>query len=191
VCSSDLPFSISSSPVHAQGRLGFTIKELGDFTRTLGTVKVGEHAYVDGPYGAFSIDRVSSPQGFVFVAGGIGIAPMLSMLSALADRSDKRTHRLFFACRNQTRLTGREEIEVLKGRLSLEVIYVLEEALDGWTGAQGRITRELLDKHLPAARGELCYFICGPKLMIHAAEKDLGALGVPARRVHSELFDLV
>ena len=50
------PFSISSGPV-ASGQLEFTIKELGDFTKTIKTVRSGETAFVDGPYGAFTIDR--------------------------------------------------------------------------------------------------------------------------------------
>jgi predicted ferric reductase len=79
------PFSIASSPV-AGGHLQFTIKELGDFTRTIGQIQPGETAYVDGPYGAFSIDRYPEAAGYVFIAAGIGIAPMVSMLRALADR---------------------------------------------------------------------------------------------------------
>ena len=68
------PFSMSSSP-SPSGRLEFTVKELGDFTATVKSVCVGETAYVDGPYGAFTIDRHRAP-GYVFIAGGIGIAPI-------------------------------------------------------------------------------------------------------------------
>ncbi len=185
------PFSISSSPALPDGRLGFTIKELGDFTRTLGDVRVGEVAFVDGPYGAFSIDRVPSPAGYVFLAGGIGIAPMLGMLRALADRADTRPHLLFYAYRRAERLTGRPAIDALATRLALTVVYILEEPPPDWPGERGRIRAELLDRHLPADRRQRAYFVCGPEPMIQATERALASLGVPLRHIHSELFDLV
>jgi predicted ferric reductase len=126
------PFSISSSPV-VSGQLEFTIKELGDFTATIKTVRAGETAFVDGPYGAFTIDRHPAP-GYVFIAGGIGIAPLMGMLRALADRGDQRPILLFYAYRRWERLTFREEIETLRSRLDLRVVYVLGEPPDGWQG---------------------------------------------------------
>jgi predicted ferric reductase len=67
------PFSFSSTPTQA-GSVAFTIKELGDFTATIGSIAVGETAYVDGPYGAFHLDRFATAKGFVFIAGGASAA---------------------------------------------------------------------------------------------------------------------
>ncbi len=184
------PFSMSSC-AEPGGRLEFTIKELGDFTRTLGTVQPGERAYVDGPYGAFSVDLLPSKHGYGFLAGGIGIAPMLSMLRALAERGDTREHTLVYAYRREERLTAREVIDALAERLKLRVVYVLEEPPGNWSGERGRITAELLARHLPAHRAELPYFVCGPEPMIAATEHALRELGVPMGNIHSELFDLV
>lgn len=185
------PFSISSAPNQPRGRVELTIKELGDFTRTIGTVKPGERAYLDGPHGAFSIDRVPSELGYVFLAGGIGIAPLLSMLAALADRGDQREHWLFFAYRREERLTARERVDALAGRLRLHVVYVLEEPSAEWAGERGRIDAALLDRHLPADRGRRSFFICGPEPMTQATERALASLRVPVTQVHSELFDMV
>jgi predicted ferric reductase len=184
------PFSFSSSPVSSGGQVAFTIKELGDFTRTIGTVQPGEQAFVDGPYGAFTIDRHPAP-GYVFIAGGIGIAPILSMLRALADRGDRRPVLLVYAYRRLERMTCREDIDLLATRLDLEVVPVLEEPPDDWRGERGWITRDLLDRHLAADRARRSYFVCGPEAMTHAVERCLHELGVPMSRVHSELFDLV
>jgi ferredoxin-NADP reductase len=49
----------------------------------------------------------------------------------------------------------------------------------------------VLDRHLPSGRERLAYFVCGPDAMTQAMERCLRGLGVPASRVHSELFDLV
>jgi predicted ferric reductase len=184
------PFSIASSS-EERGSLRFTIKELGDFTRTIGTVRPGETAYVDAPYGAFSIDRTPEAPGYAFIAGGIGIAPMICMLRTLADRGDERPHLLIYATSTWERTALREELEELKSRLSLRVVHVLEEPPPDWQGERGRVTLDLLERHLPADRARHEVFICGPTPMIDAVEKSLYATGVPMTRSHSELFDLV
>ncbi|MDP2319817.1 MAG: ferric reductase-like transmembrane domain-containing protein [Acidobacteriota bacterium] len=184
------PFSFSSSPALGHGRLEFTIKELGDFTRTIGTLPPGTRAFVDGPYGAFSIDRHPAP-GYVCLAGGIGIAPMLSMLKALADRGDPRPVLLFYADSQWDRMTGREQIEALRRRLTLSVVYVVDEPTPEWEGERGWITREVVSRHLPVGHAAFEYFVCGPTPMIGAMERILHGLGVPLSQVHSELFDLV
>jgi predicted ferric reductase len=183
------PFSIASSPAQ-RDRLEFTIKELGDFTRTIRDVAPGEVAWLDAPYGAFSSDRYQGP-GYVFIAGGIGIAPIMSMLRALADRRDERPVLLFYAYRRWERLTFREQIEALRQCLDLRVVYALEEPPEAWSGEVGRVTREMLDRHLPRERHRLEYFICGPTPMIESVERSLYRLGVPLGQFHSELFDLV
>jgi len=184
------PFSIASAP-RPDGQLEFAIKELGDFTATMGTVAPGEVVYVDGPYGSFSIDRHPDAAGYVFLAGGIGVAPMVGMLRALAERGDKRPHILFSAHAREGSIPLGAEIQALQDRLNLKVVQLLEEPPEGWTGEAGWIRAELLDRHLPLDRREFEYFICGPVPMIHAAEGALRASGVPVGRVHSELFDLV
>lgn len=184
------PFSIASAP-GPQRRVELTIKELGDFTKTIGDVQPGETAYVDAPYGAFSIDR-NTATGYVFLAGGIGIAPIMSMLRALASRMDRRPLLLFYAYRTWDRLTFREELEALAGTLDLRIVFVLEEPPVDWRGASGRISVHLLAQHLPEdVRLDRQYFVCGPEPMIQAGERALRALGVPLNRIHSELFNLV
>jgi predicted ferric reductase len=182
------PFSISSAPSDS-GRLEFTIKELGDFTTTIGETRPGETAYVDGPYGAFIYERHAAP-GYVFIAGGVGIAPLMGMLRALADRNDTRPILLIYAYRRWERMTFREEIEALKSRLKLTVVHVLDEPPVPWEGETGRIDAGLLNRHLPADRNVLHYFICGPEAMTQSVERLLHGLGIPLSHLHTELFDL-
>jgi predicted ferric reductase len=185
---SEHPFSISSSPT-APDTVELTIKELGDFTRTIKTVRPGERAYLDGPFGAFSIDRYPAP-GYVFIAGGIGSAPMMSMLRALADRGDTRPHLLILANSRWERVTFREAAHALAARLDLRIVHFLEEPPDDWDGEVGYVSAAALRRHLPAERSTYEYFVCGPEPMIAAVEKALYQLGVPMSRFHTELFDL-
>lgn len=184
------PFSISSSP-EQQGKLRFTIKELGDFTRRIKDAPRNLRVYIDGPYGAFSIDRHIDAPGYVFIAGGIGIAPIMSMLRTLADRNDSRNHVLFFAGGNLDKLTFYKELIELKNKLSLQIVFVVEKPGPGWQGETGFLTGDIFTRHLPENKHELEYFICGPVPMIHLAEKGLHNLGVPLHHLHSELFDFV
>jgi predicted ferric reductase len=184
------PFSVASS-AERPGRIELSIKELGDFTSTIGGVEPGAIAYVDAPYGTFGIDRQPAAEGYVFVAGGIGIAPLLSMLRTMADRGDGRPCTLFYGNRVLERVAFREELEALALRLDLRVVHVLLEPPPGWTGEAGFIDREVLDRHLPPARDRHQYYLCGPTPMTRSVEQSLAALGIPAAQVHSEIFDWV
>lgn len=92
------PFSIAPGAARA-GPVEFGIKAVGDFTRALMTVQPGQKAYLDGPYGAFSTDRHARAPGYVFIAGGVGIVPIMSMLRTLAGRGDRRPLVLFYGNR--------------------------------------------------------------------------------------------
>ncbi len=184
------PFSIASSAEQPQ-RIEFSVKELGDFTSTIKDIKPGETAWLDAPYGAFGIDEHPNAYGYAFVAGGVGIAPIMSMLRTLADRGDRRPLVLFYGNRVWDRVAFREELEALAQQLDLKVVHVLREPPADWTGERGFVTEDVLMRHLPVTRHRFEYFLCGPTPMTIGVERGLAALGVPAARVHSEIFDWV
>src|SRR5690606_28869609 len=109
---------LASAP-RPDGAVQFTIKELGDFTRQIGGTQPGARAWVDGPHGVFSCERYPEAPGYVFIGGGIGIAPLLGMLQALAERGDKRPHLLFAAHSQFDRIPRREELVAWAARLNL------------------------------------------------------------------------
>lgn len=184
------PFSIASSAARPD-RIEFGIKAVGDFTRGLLESKPGQTAYLDGPYGAFSCERHADASGYVFVAGGVGIAPVIGMLRTLADREERRPLWLFYGNRRWERALYREALDALAGRLDLRIVHVVGEPPQDWAGERGLLTREMLERHLPRDRAGLHAFVCGPVAMTQAAERWLTALGVPRSRVHSELFEWV
>ena len=184
------PFSIASAPEQLP-RVELTIKPLGDFTSSIADVKPGEAAFIDAPYGVFTIDRRKSAPGFVYIAGGVGITPMMSMLRSMAARFDKRPLWLFYANSTWEEVIFREEIEAMTNMLALTIIHVLEQAPEHWRGETGYVTKELLERHLPPRdRTALHYFLCGPKPMTGAAESALTDLGVPLDHMQTEIFDL-
>ena len=182
------PFSFSSSAEREEVELA--VKALGDFTSTVSELEPGTTVYVDGPHGVFSIDQDEGP-GFGLLAGGVGIAGLISMLRTMADREDMRPVLLFYANRGWDGVAFREEIERLKENLSLSVVHVLEEPPRSWTGETGYLRADVLERHLPPGYRRFQFFICGPDPMMDAAEAALAELGVPPERVHTERFDMV
>jgi 3-phenylpropionate/trans-cinnamate dioxygenase ferredoxin reductase subunit len=186
------PFSFSSSAKESS-LLAFTIKELGDFTASIKNLSQSQRVYVDGPYGAFSIDRHPHAQEFAFIAGGIGITPMMSMMRTMADRGDSRPLTLIYANKTIESVTFLEELEKLAPRLNLKIVHVLESPSEDWTGEKGFVNAEILERNLPADRRPnwIEILICGPGPMMNAVEKALIQIGVPLGDFHSERFDLV
>jgi predicted ferric reductase len=186
------PFSISSPPERLP-RVEFTIKQLGDFTETMATVKPGEAVYLDGPYGVFSVDRDPAAPGFAFIVGGVGITPVISMLRSMATRGETRPLWLIYANPTWDAVVFRDETAVLGDRLALTVVHVLEKPPPGWIGERGFVTREALDRHLPQGelRRALHYFLCGPSPLLDVVETGLHDLSVGPDRIQVEVFDLV
>lgn len=186
----DHPFSISSSPALLP-RIELTIKALGDFTSTIPQIPLGRAAWIDGPFGVFTPDRYPDAEGLVFVAGGIGVTPVISMLRTLADRGDPCPLWLFYANPDWETVAFREEIDALAGRLDLTVVYVVEEPPKGFDGVAGRMDGTVLDAHLthPDAAA-FRYFLCGPVPMTEGVEAALDDRGVPSSHIRTELFEL-
>jgi predicted ferric reductase len=182
------PFSFSSSAEREEVELA--VKALGDFTSGVRDLAPGTTVYVDGPHGVFSIDQDEGP-GFGLIAGGVGIAGLISMLRTLADREDVRPVLLFYGNRDWDDVAFREELEQLEDRLNLTVVHVLERPPDDWAGETGYLTAEVLARHLPPGHRRFQFFICGPDPMMDAAEAALIELGVPPEHVHTERFNMV
>ncbi|MCC6537682.1 MAG: ferric reductase-like transmembrane domain-containing protein [Bryobacterales bacterium] len=186
------PISMSSAaPDEAGHEIGFTIKDLGDWSgQVVPRLTPGQRVWVDGPHGVFTPDRQQGA-GYVLIAGGSGIGPLFSMVRTLAERGDARPVVLFFASRGPEGLTFREELDRLTLNRPLRVVYVVEHAPPDWSGERGQITAELLRRHLPAKLARWQFFVCGPEAMMDAVEDALAELGVRGDHVHTERFVMV
>lgn len=183
------PFSISGS-AHRRDELWFSIKKAGDFTASVGELKGGETVYVDGPYGSFSLDDPCVKKGLVMLAGGIGIAPIMSILHSLADRQDKRPLVLIYGNYDEDNIAFYDTINTLQKKLNLTVRHVLEVPSQKIKSETGYITLQLLKDALPSNFADMHYFICGPLVMIKVMEKHLHALQIPAGHITSEKYEM-
>ncbi len=183
------PFSLAGS-AEAAGEYKLSVKSLGDFTSAVSHVPPGSRAYLDGPYGAFSLDA-QLWEGAVFIMGGIGITPAISMLRTCRHRGERRPLVLIYGNSTWEEVAFREELDELASELNLEVTHVVEEPPPDWQGETGRIRDEVLKRHLPKDELDYHYFVCGPPPMMDVAEKYLAAQGVPVWNRSVERFDFV
>lgn len=175
------PFSISSAPA-AGPELSFMIRELGDFTRTIGQIKTGTVAYLDGPYGNLSVDGRVEP-GVALIAGGVGLAPLLGILRQLRLTGDSRKHKLIYGNRVIDQIAYREELG------EEEVVYVLSEPPEHWHGEAGFIDEGLVDRVFSEREfSEWAFVMCGPTIMMNIVEDHLIRRGTPSHRILSERF---
>jgi predicted ferric reductase len=183
------PFSFSTNADANDNIIGFTIKELGDFTSAIKDMKPGDTIYVDGPYGTFSMDEHEC-KSMVFLAGGIGSAPVLGMLRTLADRQCEKPLTFFYGNPTWESVIFREELAELEKTLNLKLVHVLERPPEDWEGETGFINTAVLERHLPKDYLQAVYFICGPLPMIEAVEPCLHALEVPRAHIYSEQYEM-
>lgn len=181
------PFSISSAP-GSGNRLQFVIKELGDFTSTLGQIEPGTRAYVDGPHGNMVITGRTEP-GIALIAGGVGITPLLGILRQLHLDEDSRPTTLIYGNRVETQIVYRDELEMQSREHGTKMVHALYEPPENWTGKIGMCDAHLIRQVLnqPEMRKWL-FVLCGPPKMMSVAEETLIGMGVPAHQILSERF---
>ncbi|BDG72670.1 ferredoxin reductase family protein [Roseomonas fluvialis] len=173
------PFSIASAPA-PDGRLTFLVKEAGDFTATIGTLRPGARAFVEGPHGHLVVDDRDAP-GLCLIAGGVGIAPLLSILRA----KPACPVLLVYGNRHAGQIVAQDELAAARA----EVVQVLQEPPPGWTGETGMVTRDLVRRRCSgAARDGWLFVLCGPPPMMREVRTGLASLGVPAARILEERF---
>lgn len=176
------PFSICSAPASGP-EISFLIKELGDFTRTLGRIESGTTAYVDGPYGSLTVEGRNVP-GIAFVAGGVGIAPLLGIIRQMRLTGDRRQIKLIYGNRTEGQIAFRDELD------QLDVTYVVSEPATSWPGETGHIDHALIDRVFsPEEIGEWLFVMCGPAVMMDIVEDHLVTRGASSHHILSERFD--
>lgn len=190
------PFTISTAPDRGP-EITFSIKPLGDDSERLSEAQPGKRAWIDGPYGVFTVDREADAPGFVMIAGGVGITPILANLHALHARRDPRPIHLLYGNPEWDDIAFRDELADMAQTIDLRVTHVLETPPDksedakGATIVEGRIDAELLERVLPRDSRDWPHMLCGPAPMLDALREGLRDRGTPLHRIHSEIFEMV
>jgi predicted ferric reductase len=173
------PFTISSS-WHRDGRLAFSIKGLGDYTRVLPEqLFVGQAVTVEGPYGRFHFRGGREHQ--IWIGGGIGITPFIARLDALAERGSQGQVDLVYSTRAPASAFI-DHIRSLAEQAGVRFHLLVEQE-------DGRLTLARLEERVPQCQEAEVWF-CGPLAFGRAIREAMVGRGFPAQRFHQELFDM-
>lgn len=182
-------YSLANAP-GANDRIELMTKLLpgGVFSAYLKTsAQAGDELRVRGPFGQFQIAETAAA--IVMVAGGSGMAPIVSMLGDLADQGSTRDIVFYYGARSRRDLFWLAEIAALGLRLAnFRFIPALSAPLpeDDWRGEAGLIT-DVIARHSESLRGAEGY-LCGPPGMIDAAVAVLKDKGMFSSRIRFDKF---
>ena len=182
-------FSIASSPFAEEIVVATRMRDTA-FKRALSILAIGAEVRIKGPMGSFTLhNNISRPA--VFLAGGIGIAPFLSMLSYAALNNLHPPISLFYANRyleDAAFMDTLRQLESSTGNFRFVPTFTrVDNASGGWQGETGHISSEMLSKHVFNLQGSICY-VAGPPTMVSAARLALNEAGVDEDDIRTEEF---
>lgn len=184
------PYSISSSPRQrayyditvAMAEGGFVSDYL------LYKVKVGDEFLANGPAGVFRYHPVFHKKHSVFLAGGSGITPFMSMIREILEAHLDRKVSMLYGCRSEKAALFHEELSAYAKEFpNFSYYLVVSDEREGWTGEKGFIDGKLISK-LISDINEATYYICGPQVMNDFCKKELEAMGIPEKCIRREMF---
>jgi propane monooxygenase reductase component len=168
------------------GLLEFVIKVYPDglFSHFLDArLQPGDRLEITGPFGVFTLRE--GDEDLVFIGGGAGMAPILSLLRSMADRGIRRKATFFYGARGRGDLCFEEEIRALAEKLP-DFSYVPALSHEEWDGETGLITDVV--KRLAGDIARAHAYVCGPPPMVEAAIPLLETLGVAEKRIYYDKF---
>jgi propane monooxygenase reductase component len=185
-------FSVAATPTADSGRLEFVIRVYPDglFSTYLDReLAVGDTLEIVGPFGVFTL-RDGRESDLVFVGGGAGMAPILSVLRALAERGSTRKATYYYGARRKRDLCFEKELRALEEALpNFSFVPALSEPHvdDGpWDGEVGLITDVVKRHESDLATADS--YVCGPPPMVEAAMEVLASLGAPEKHIYFDKF---
>jgi ferredoxin-NADP reductase len=154
------------------------------------TLKVGHHVTISGPFGSF-VQPPASNRPITMLSAGIGITPLLAMLSGLAADAPETLVRFVHVCRNTRELVFLEELTILKSRMPNLVMqrYVDMAAPDEAMPSDAIADKLRWDDEVDLiSRSHSITYMCGPKSFMQIARDQIRKAGVLDQDIHEEVF---
>ncbi|WRZ88895.1 FAD/NAD(P)-binding protein [Streptomyces sp. NBC_01007] len=183
-------FGIGEVPISASGLRGrhgglvHTVRAVGAVSTALYRLRPGDTVGLSGPYGSGWDLEAAAGYDVLVVAGGIGLAPLRSVVHEVLGRPDAYGRiAVLVGARTPADLAFRDEIESWRGPARVEV--TVDRPGPGWHGAVGVVTT-LLDR-LELRPERTCALLCGPEVMMRHTARDLIVRGLVPHRVQLSL----
>lgn len=177
----EVPISISGDPARPEV-LTHTTRAVGTVTNAMWAMKAGQALGVRGPFGSAWPVEAAEGKDVVFVAGGIGLAPLRPLIyRVLADRDRFGKVLILYGARTPEDILYDAEVRTWRGRFDLQVDVTVDRATGHWAGPVGVVTK-LVNRGGFEARNTVAY-VCGPEVMMRFATEALIRKGVPRDNV--------
>ncbi|HTW52331.1 MAG TPA: FAD/NAD(P)-binding protein [Stellaceae bacterium] len=172
----EIPVSLSGDPV-AAGPLVHTIRAVGDASRAITQLKVGDPVGLRGPFGTAWPVADSTGSDVLVIAGGLGLAPLRPAIYRLfAERERYGQVALLYGTRSPADILFRHEIERWRRRLDVSIEITVDHADLAWHGHVGVVTR-LIDRAIFDPDHTVA-LVCGPEIMMRFAASALRTAGI-------------
>lgn len=188
--SEEHPFSISSSPTN-RSHIAITVKSLGDYTKLFKQLAIGAEVTIDGPFGRFSYLTFKKEQATVFVVGGVGITPVLSMMQYMTAMDENRKVLLIWSVKKQADLIRIGELKSYENLMPHFKCVPIVSSDASWQGESGRLDPIKLKSILTAndfITEKTGFFVCGPQNLMDMTLKSLKQFGITKKQIHYEKF---
>src|SRR3989338_4417838 len=162
-----------------------TIKKHGSFSSMMFSIKEGAEIDVKGPFGNTFVFDESHHEGIVLLAGGVGVAPFMSMLQYASSRGMKNELVLMFSSKEEREIIARKRLDsYMENGKKISVVYALtQEQPSGWKGEKGRINSKMIKKYIKGMPDKYKYFICGPDAFISSMKIEIKGMSVDERNI--------
>jgi NAD(P)H-flavin reductase len=172
----EIPISISGDPANPR-TLVHTTRAVGSVTKAMDKMRRGDILGIRGPYGVpWPVDHANG-QDVVFVAGGIGLAPLRPALYEVVAHRERYGKVVFlYGTRTPSDVLFRQELENWRARFDLEIYVTVDRAMSGWRGNVGVVTN--LISRAPFDPRNTMAFVCGPEVMMRFTTMELHKRGV-------------
>lgn len=179
-----------SSPMSQRSYYEITVKRAPNAfgsAHMLDDVKVGYTIISSGPSGTFYRLPCIHGKRLVFIAGGSGITPFMSMLQTDYDKMVRDFDiDLIYGCTDEDDIIFKEQLDKLAAEGVCRVHYVISNPKPGCKYRTGFVTGELI-REISGDVSACTYYMCGPNVMYHFVRRELEALGVPRRCIRQEV----
>ena len=179
-------FSITSSPTN-EAFMEFSIKKCGCLTSWLHQMEVGQEIGIRGPYGnGFPVDTAFKGKDMLFIAGGIGLAPLRSVINYCRDkRADYGEIDIVYGARSMDDLVDyREIIDEWMADEGIHVHLTIDRPQEGWAGHVGFVPNYVKELGFDTKKTAI---ICGPPIMIKFTLAGLTELGFDKTQVYTTM----
>ena len=171
----EAPFCISSSPTR-RDRLELVVQRVGRVTNALHRLGVGAEIGFRGPYGnSFPLDFLQG-KNLVFVAGGIGMAPVRSLIWNVLDNRDKYENiDIIYGARSPSDMCFQYDVDAWEKDKTVNIVTTVDKGAADWKGKVGFVP-QVLEQVAPPAENTVA-IVCGPPVMIRFTFPVLDKLG--------------